>query len=164
MITSPRLSHKSQALKHRTLSGSAAAPFPVSCETWSVQFSFPRCQVINNSPNKMSFKEHRKTLYIILGQILLSNRGDKKAVISTSKTRNSFSGILSHFCGSPGSPEGGRVILPGPPDDGLSKVYDVGTVVRYDCDKNRVIFGARVRECLQSGSWSDSIPICSRLC
>ena len=114
----------------------------------------------------MCFKEHRKTLYIILGQILLSNRGCIKICYfsSTSKERYSFSGILSHICGSPGSPEGGRVILPGPRDDGVTKVYDIGTEARYDCDKDRVLFGPRIRECLQNGRWSDSIPICSRLC
>ena len=70
--------------------------------------------------------------------------------------------VLCHFCGSPGSPKGGRVILPGPQDDGISKVYDVGTVVRYDCDKDRVLFGPRFRECLEDGRWSDGIPICSK--
>ena len=54
------------------------------------------------------------------------------------------------------------MILPGPRDDGVSKVYDTGTVVRYDCDKDRVLFGQRIRECLEDGRWSDNIPECSR--
>ena len=56
------------------------------------------------------------------------------------------------------------MILPGAGDDRVTKVYDMGTVVRYDCDKDRVLLGPRIRECLQNGRWSDSIPICSRLC
>lgn len=54
------------------------------------------------------------------------------------------------------------MILPGPQDDGISKVYDVGTVVHYDCAKDQVLFGPRFRECLEDGRWSDGIPICSR--
>ena len=54
------------------------------------------------------------------------------------------------------------MVVPGPGGDGVSKVYDTGTVVRYNCDKDRVLFGPGVRECLEDGSWSGTIPICSR--
>ena len=68
---------------------------------------------------------------------------------------------LSSYCGTPGHPSGGSVLLPRSESD-RSRYFETGTVVKYSCNKGRIMFGTGVRECLENGSWSSTIPICSK--
>ena len=68
---------------------------------------------------------------------------------------------MSTYCGTPGHPSGGSVLLPGSESD-RNRYFDAGTIVKYSCNKGRIMFGTGVRECLENGSWSSTIPICSK--
>ena len=68
---------------------------------------------------------------------------------------------FSTYCGAPGHPSGGSVLLPRSESD-RSRYFETGTVVKYSCNKGRIMFGTGVRECLENGSWSSTIPICSK--
>ena len=70
---------------------------------------------------------------------------------------------VAQYCGSPGEPIDGRVSVPGPDSENVSKFYDARTVVKYSCNQGWGLFGPDTRECLGDGRWSGDIPTCSKL-
>ena len=52
---------------------------------------------------------------------------------------------------------------PGTPTDGSTDVTSttVGSVVTHSCNSGFVLVGAKERECLPNGTWSEPLPFCT---
>ena len=58
-------------------------------------------------------------------------------------------------CGYPGSPRNGSV-------DSAVMLYRQGEEVTFTCQEGFVLFGPDKRTCRRNGTWSDTIPECSK--
>ena len=65
----------------------------------------------------------------------------------------SFSG---KDCGFPGRPGNGTTI-------GAEKFFYPGEEVTFECDNGYILFGGDRRICQEDGSWSGSLPECSKI-
>ena len=59
--------------------------------------------------------------------------------------------VTAVTCGDPGTPANGSTTV---------TTQTVGSIATHDCNEGFTLDGVRQRECLQNGSWSDSLPIC----
>ena len=58
-------------------------------------------------------------------------------------------------CGFPGRPGNGTTI-------GAEKFFYPGEEVTFQCDNGFILFGGDRRICQEDGSWSGSLPECSK--
>ena len=65
--------------------------------------------------------------------------------------------LQSSTCGYPGEPAGGVLF------GWEGNIILEGTEVRYECGEGRVMIGGRIRKCEKNGTWSDSLPLCSKI-
>ena len=59
-------------------------------------------------------------------------------------------------CGFPGRPGNGTTI-------GAEKFFYPGEEVTFECDNGYILFGGDRRICQEDGSWSGSLPECSKI-
>ena len=59
-------------------------------------------------------------------------------------------------CVYPGGVIGGKMVSP------VKFYYPIGSIVNYECAPGLNMSGASKIECLEKGTWSSSVPLCSK--